>query len=131
MEMTQRTTPLGLEEAGFPLSVLVLTLRSNISYKCCVTGPGIESDVDQQTRQVSGLPVLLCPGPSRRQEVLGGCLPLGVARRERGSTKLVWTHPSGFARGSLIKAIPNHSASHTDIPDPLSIVFLLSIWRKC
>ena len=87
MEMTQRTTPLGLEEAGFPLSVLVSTLRSNISYKCCVMGPGIESDVDQQTRQVSGLPVLLCPGPSRRQEVLGGCSPLGCSQERKGFHK--------------------------------------------
>lgn len=95
MEMTQRTTPLGLEEEGFPLSVLESTLRSNISYKCCVMDPGIESDVD---------------------------------RRERGSTKVVWTHALGFAQGPLIKAIPNHPASRTDIPDPLSFVTHLA---KC
>ena len=76
MEMTQHTTPLGLQEEGFPLSVLESTLRSNISYKCCVMGPGKDSDVD---------------------------------RRERGSTKVVWTHASSFAQGPLIKAIPNHA----------------------
>ena len=94
MEITQHTTPLGLEEEGFPLSVLESTLHSNISYKCCVMGPGKESDVD---------------------------------RRERGSTKVVWTHASSFAQGPLIKAIPNHPASRIDIPDPLSIFFSLAL----
>ena len=54
MKMTQHTPRLGLEEEGFPLSVLAQTLHSDISYKCCVVGPGVENDVDKWRRLAGG-----------------------------------------------------------------------------